>query len=86
MRSMGTLVTHLLLCRLVDQIKLQGDRYTTTVISASLLSGSSISSTERVVSQLTIRNVTEDDSGEYTCSVPGNSTTATLTVVLEGNI
>ena len=65
--------------------KLQGDRYTTTVINAGHLSGSSISSTERVVFQLTIRNVTEDDSGEYTCSVPGNSTTATLTVVLEGN-
>ena len=31
-----------------------------------------------------LRNVT-DDSREYTCSVPGNSTTATLTVVLEGN-
>ena len=66
--------------------KLQNDRYTTTVVNASLLSGSSISTTERVVSQLTIRNVTEDDSGEYTCSVPGNSTTATLTVVLEGNV
>ena len=61
--------------------KLQGDRYTTTVINAGHLSGSSISSTERVVSQLTIRNVTEDDSGEYTCSVPGNGTTATLTVI-----
>ena len=66
--------------------KLQNDRYTTTVINAGHLSGSSISSTERVVSQLTIRNVTEDDSGEYTCSVPGNSTTATLTVVLKGNV
>ena len=66
--------------------KLQGDKYTTTVINAGLLSGSSIFSTERVVSQLTIRNVTEDDSGEYTCSVEGNSTTANLTVVLEGNI
>ena len=66
--------------------KLQNDRYTTTVINAGLLSGSSISSTERVVSQLTISNVTEDDSGEYTCSVDGNSTTATLTVVLEGII
>ena len=84
MRSMATLVTHLLLCGLVDQINCRMI-YTTTVISAGLLSGSSISSTERVVSQLTIRNVTEDDSGEYTCSVPGNSTTATLTVVLEGN-
>ena len=63
--------------------KLQGDKYTTTVINAGLLN---VSSTERVVSQLTIRNVTEDDSGEYTCSVEGNSTTANLTVVLEGNI
>ena len=61
--------------------ELQGDRYTTTVNNDDLWH---ISSTERFVSQLTISHVTECDSGEYTCSVEGNSTTATLTV-LEGN-
>ena len=57
--------------------ELQSGRFTTTVTNAGLLNGSSISTTERVVSQLTIRNVTERDSGEYTCSVQGNSTTTT---------
>ena len=66
--------------------KLRSDRYTTTVNDKSLMYRRRLSSTERFVSQLTIRNVTEDDSGEYTCSVDGNSTTATLTVVLEGII
>ena len=57
-----------------------GDRISITVASASLLSGSSVSSTNRVESRLTISNVTEEDSGEYTCSVQGNSSTVTLTV------
>ena len=58
---------------------------TLLVINIGLLNGSIVypSILRRFVSQL--RNVTEDDSEEYTCSVPGNSTTATLTVVLEGH-
>ena len=55
-----------------------GDRISITVASASLLSGSSVSSTNRVESRLTISNVTEEDSGEYTCSVQGNSSFITL--------
>ena len=58
------------------------DRSTITVTDNSgLLSGaSSVSFTERVVSQLTILCASEGDSGEYTCSVPGNSTSLELTV------
>ena len=52
--------------------------------NAGLLNGSSISTTERVVSQLTISNVTERDLGEYTCSVQGNSTTTTPIIVGAG--
>ena len=52
----------------------------TTVSNAGLLSGNSISTTERVVSQLTITNVTANDSGDYTCSWQGNTTTVTLRV------
>ena len=60
--------------------KLHNGRYTTTVTNAGLLSGNSISTTERVVSQLTITNVTVNDSGDYTCSWQGNSTTVALRV------
>ena len=35
----------------------------------------SVPDTERVVSQLTITDVTEEDEGEYTCSVEGQSDT-----------
>ena len=63
--------------------KLHNGRYTTTVTNAGLLSDSSISTTERVVSQLTITNVTVNDSGDYTCSWQGNSTTVTLRIVGE---
>ena len=59
--------------------ELQSGRFNTAVTDVRPLNGSSISTTERVVSQLTIRNVTERDSGEYTCSVQGNSTTVRLT-------
>ena len=62
-----------------------GDRISINVTSASLLSGSSVSSTNRVESHLTISNVTEEDTGEYTCSVQGNSSTVTLTVESGGN-
>ena len=58
------------------------DRSTTTVTgSDGLLSGaSSVSFSERVVSQLTISNATEGDSGEYKCSVPGNSTSINVDI------
>ena len=60
--------------------ELHNGRYTTTVTNAGLLSGNSISTTERVVSQLTITNVTVNDSGDYTCFWQGNTTTVNLTV------
>ena len=60
--------------------ELHNGRYTTTVTNAGLLSGNSISTTERVVSQLTIANVTANDSGDYTCSWQGNTTIVTLRV------
>ena len=61
--------------------ELQSGRFTTTVTNTGLLNSSSISTTERIVSQLTIFCASERDSGEYTCSVQGNSTTVTLTIV-----
>ena len=64
--------------------ELQSGRFTTTVTNAGLLNGNSISTTERVVSQLTIFCVSERDSGEYTCSVQGNSTTVTLSITDRG--
>ena len=76
--------------------ELHNGRYTTTVTNASLLidsymgsgyslpSSNSISTTERVVSQLTIFCVSEADEGNYTCSLRGNHTNITLSVV-EGN-
>ena len=60
--------------------ELHNGRYTTTVTNAGLLSGNSISTTERVVSRLTITNVTANDSGDYTCSWQENTTTVTLRV------
>ena len=62
--------------------ELHNGRYNTTVTNAGLLSGNSISTTERVVSQLTITNVTVNDSGDYTCSWQGNSTTVTLRIAI----
>ena len=64
--------------------ELQCGRFTTTVTDVRPLNGSSISTTERVVSQLTINSVTMGDSGEYTCSVQGNSTTVTLSITDRG--
>ena len=60
--------------------ELHNGRYTTTVTNGGLLSGNSISTTERVVSQLTIFCVSPIDSGDYTCSWQGNTTTVTLRV------
>ena len=62
--------------------ELHNGRYITTVTNAGLLSGNSISTTERVVSQLTITNVTANDSGDYTCSWQGNSTTINFRVAI----
>ena len=62
--------------------ELHNGRYTTTLTNTGLLSGNSISTTERVVSQLTITNVTANDSGDYTCSWQGNSTTVTLRIAI----
>ena len=53
---------------------LQSDRFTTSVTNAPLLNENSISSSESVVSKLTIRNATKVQSGRYTCSVEGNLT------------
>ena len=60
--------------------ELQSGRFTTTVTNAGLLNGSSISTTEGVVFQLTIFCATQRDSGEYTCSVQGNSATVALRI------
>ena len=56
-----------------DELQSGSYRFTTTVTNAGLLNGSSISTTERVVSQLTVSNVTERSSGEYTCCVERNN-------------
>ena len=75
--------------------ELHNGRYTTTVTNAglridsyfgsgyeaSLPSGNSISTTERVITQLTIFCVSEADIGNYTCSLPGNHTNITLSAV-----
>ena len=62
--------------------ELHNGRYTTTMTNGGLLSNSSISTTEKVLSQLTITNVTANDSGDYTCSWQGNSTTVTLRIAV----
>ena len=45
------------------------------------LTGDSVAFNDRVISRLTIVNVTMEDAREYTCSVQGNSTTITLVVI-----
>ena len=59
---------------------LQSSRFTTSVTNAHLLNESSVSSSESVVSELTISNATEGESGEYTCSVEGNTTSVSITI------
>ena len=59
---------------------LQSGRFTTSVTNAPLLNGSSVSSSESVVSKLTISNATDGESGDYTCSVEGNATSVSLTI------
>ena len=63
--------------------ELQSGRFSTSLTNENRLSDSSVPFSERVVSQLSIVNVTEEDSGEYTCEVTGNSTSISLTVVGE---
>ena len=55
--------------------ELHNGRYTTTVTNAGLLSGNSMSTTR-------VFNVTANDSGDYTCSWQGNSTTVTLRIAI----
>ena len=59
---------------------LQCRRFTISVTNAPLLNDSSISSSQSVVSKLTISNATEGESGEYTCSVEGNATSVSITI------
>ena len=60
---------------------LQSSRFTTSVTNAHLFNDTiSISSTTSVVSQLTINCPLERLSGEYTCSVQGNSTSVTVSI------
>ena len=60
--------------------ELQTGRFSTSLTNDDRLSDSSVSSTERVVAQLSIFCTSEADSGEYTCSVTGNFTSIQLTV------
>ena len=60
---------------------LQSDRVNIYLSKADLLTDAgSISSSGRVVSTLTIRNVTGEDSGEYTCSAQGNTLSVTIVI------
>ena len=59
---------------------LETGRFNTTLSNTGLLSDGSVSSTEKVVSQLTIYCASETDEGEYTCSVDGQSATMNLTI------
>ena len=54
---------------------LQTERFNITLSNGDRLMNDSVPDTERVVSQLTITDVTEEDEGEYTCSVEGQSDT-----------
>ena len=59
---------------------LQSGRFTTSVTNAPLLNESSVSSSKSVVSKLTIRNATSDQSGRYACSVKGNLTDVSISI------
>ena len=59
---------------------LETGRFNTTLSNTGLLTDGSVSSTEKVVSQLTIYCASETDEGEYTCSVDGQSATLTLNI------
>ena len=76
---MAILVTHLLLCGLMDQMNYtMVDTLLLSMNNAGLLSGNSISTTRVFI----ITNVTANDSGDYTCSLQGNSTTVTLRIAI----
>ena len=53
----------------------------THCITEVLFSGMSVSYDQRMESVLSILNMTVEDTGEYTCSVHGNSSAVTLTVL-----
>ena len=53
----------------------QTERFNINLSNDDRLMSDSVPDTERVVSQLTITDVTEEDEGEYTCSVEGQSDT-----------
>ena len=57
-------------------------RFTTSVTNAhkNMLDESSVSSSESILSKLTITNATKDGSGEYICSVEGNATSVSITI------
>ena len=50
-------------------------------ITGGLFIGMSVSYDQRMESVLSILNMTVEDTGEYTCSVRGNSSAITLTVL-----
>ena len=52
---------------------LETGRFNTTLSNTGLLSDGSVSSTDKVMSQLTIYSASERDEGEYTCSWDGQS-------------
>ena len=63
---------------------LQTERFNITLSNGDRLMSDSVPDTERVVSQLTITDVTEDE-GEYTCSVEGQSDTFSVSLGKSGN-
>ena len=61
-------------------------KHTITVTNGEFMNSNSSTHTEMVESCLRITHVTEEDLGEYTCSVPGNSSTVVVYAVFEGII
>ena len=70
---------------------LQSGRFTISVTNAHLLNERSVSSSESIVSKLTIRNATKDKTGRYVCSVIGNLTDVYISIgdindIIEGSL
>ena len=63
---------------------LNDSRYTITMSNVNLLSGNSVRSTDMVMSYLTVNDTTEENSGEYTCTVQGNSSTVIINSLSAG--